>query len=195
MLNDLTVFKCAQVVRKRLPQCEHSASMACHQSPAFIRCKEPCLGTLTCCTKACKAPCSDCQSLTFQYTQQTSGIISRSQHVTHPCERLLYCEHKCRLDCHTKDSPCNDSCSGTCRQQCAHHKCPKPCSEPCAPCMEPCTWSCAHLSCPVLCGSVRDDILKVERRTQAEQSADLFSSTLRRALPTLLGLWASVSLG
>ncbi|KXN82337.1 NFX1-type zinc finger-containing protein 1 [Leucoagaricus sp. SymC.cos] len=155
LLEDLGSIKCHERVRKRLPGCEHTAITACHRDPSSVRCLEPCGQPLQCCTKTCKSACSSCRSLTIHHTaSQTTGRIARSHHTAHPCERMLYCEHKCGLDCHPKDQNCNPSCQQTCRQQCVHHKCPKPCSEPCSPCMEPCTWSCAHLSCPVLCGSI-----------------------------------------
>ncbi|RPD60417.1 hypothetical protein L226DRAFT_469457 [Lentinus tigrinus ALCF2SS1-7] len=156
MLEDLGAFKCNTRVRKELPGCEHSATMACHQDPSTVWCQEPCGGTLQCCTKMCKSSCGNCRSLTNQKSPDVAskGKVVRTQHGGHPCERLLYCEHKCGLQCHSKDAECNTSCRERCRQQCTHHKCPKPCSEPCAPCMEPCPWMCAHASCPTLCGSI-----------------------------------------
>ncbi|KXN89054.1 NFX1-type zinc finger-containing protein 1 [Leucoagaricus sp. SymC.cos] len=155
MLEDLISVKCQEQVRKQLPGCEHTAVAACHVVPSTIECSQPCAQPLQCCTKACKSPCSSCRLVTIQCTApQTTGRILRSHHATHPCERMLYCEHKCGLDCHPKDQNCNSSCQQTCRQQCAHHECRKRCSEPCSPCMEPCTWTCIHTRCPVLCGSI-----------------------------------------
>ncbi|RDX40863.1 hypothetical protein OH76DRAFT_1412593 [Lentinus brumalis] len=156
MLEKLEAFKCNKKVQKKLPICEHSATMACHQDPSTVACREVCGGTLQCCTKTCKSPCANCYVLTIQQTPGAApkGQVARTHHRSHPCERLLYCEHKCELPCHSKDSDCNTSCGQSCRQQCSHHKCPKPCYEPCAPCMEPCSWACAHASCPVLCGSI-----------------------------------------
>ncbi|KXN84450.1 NFX1-type zinc finger-containing protein 1, partial [Leucoagaricus sp. SymC.cos] len=155
MLEDLISVKCQEQVRKQLPGCEHTAVAACHVVPSTIECSQPCAQPLQCCTKACKSPCSSCRLVTIQHTaSQTTGIILRSHHATHPCERTLYCEHKCGLDCHPKDQNCNLSCRQTCRRQCVHHECQRPCSEPCSPCMEPCTWACIHMRCPVLCGSI-----------------------------------------
>ncbi|KXN82346.1 NFX1-type zinc finger-containing protein 1 [Leucoagaricus sp. SymC.cos] len=163
MLEDLIPVKCHERVRKQLPGCEHTAVAACHVVPSTIECSQPCAQPLQCCTKACKSPCSSCRLVTIQHTAQhtaphtapqTTGRILRSHHATHPCERMLYCEHRCGLDCHPKDQNCNSSCQQTCRQQCVHHKCRRPCSEPCSPCMEPCTWACIHMRCPVPCGSI-----------------------------------------
>lgn len=157
LLEDLESFKCDEQVRKRLPGCEHTAAVPCHQDPSTVWCLEPCAQPLQCCTKTCKSTCSSCRSLTIDHTSpRKTGRIVRSHHAAHPCERMRYCGHKCGLDCHPKGQNCNPLCRQTCRQRCVHHKCPKICSEPCSPCMEPCTWSCAHQSCPVLCGSVRE---------------------------------------
>ncbi|TBU41804.1 hypothetical protein BD309DRAFT_964525 [Dichomitus squalens] len=152
-LQDLYSVQCTKQVLKKLPGCEHSAIVACHEDPANAWCSEPCGGKLQCCSRTCKASCSDCRSLTVQRTQPAVGKMSRTYHIGHPCERLLYCQHQCGLDC-AREHQCNTKCSQTCRQQCVHHKCAKPCSEPCAPCMEPCQWSCPHFTCPVLCGSI-----------------------------------------
>ena len=163
MLQNLSAVKCHKMVRKELPGCEHSATIACHEDPSTVFCLEPCGGALQCCTKTCKSSCASCRVLTNQQTPEVppQGKIVRTHHGGHPCERLLYCEHKCGLQCHSKDQECNASCREPCRQQCAHHKCTKPCSEPCAPCMEPCSWICAHASCPVLCGSVSQSISSI----------------------------------
>ncbi|KXN87132.1 NFX1-type zinc finger-containing protein 1 [Leucoagaricus sp. SymC.cos] len=155
MLEDLMSIKCQKQVRKQLPGCEHTVVAACHVMPSAIECSQPCAQPLQCCTKACKSRCSSCRLVTIQHVApQTTGRILRSHHATHPCERMLYCEHKCGLDCHPKDQNCNSSCQQTCRQQCVHRKCRRPCSEPCSPCMEPCTWACIHMRCPVPCGSI-----------------------------------------
>ena len=148
------LYKCTAQVRKALPGCEHTAAIPCFRDPGTVQCQAPCGGTLTCCTHACKSSCARCQSVTRQRNGQLLRRIVRAHRVAHPCERMLYCEHQCGLDCHLKEEPCNASCKGKCRQECVHHKCPKACSEPCAPCMEPCPWICAHTTCPVLCGSV-----------------------------------------
>ncbi|KAI1789230.1 hypothetical protein LXA43DRAFT_1155066 [Ganoderma leucocontextum] len=153
MLEELASVKCSKQVRKQLPSCEHSAMVACHEDPATVHCFEPCGGTLQCCSRTCKAFCSACQSQTIQHGGAVAGRVSRTHHVGHPCERLLYCQHKCGRDC-AKEHQCNTECRQACRQQCPHHKCLEPCFKPCAPCMKECEWSCAHFTCPVLCGSI-----------------------------------------
>ncbi|KAI0375984.1 hypothetical protein BV20DRAFT_31266 [Pilatotrama ljubarskyi] len=152
-LENLATVQCTQPVKKRLPTCEHSTMIACYRDPVSVRCREPCSGALECCSKTCKATCGDCQGVNVESPRTKSNKVTRVHHVSHPCERPLYCEHRCSLPC-SRDHECNTRCKETCRQQCAHHSCPKPCSEPCAPCMQPCVWSCAHFSCPVLCGSI-----------------------------------------
>ncbi|KAI0956522.1 hypothetical protein AcW1_005178 [Taiwanofungus camphoratus] len=152
LLDKLETIKCQERVIKQLPRCEHQAILPCCQSPASFQCKEPCGGALSCCSKTCKSRCSDCQKASGGMSSIIS-LVQRTAHITHPCDRSLYCEHPCGLDC-SQDHHCNDNCKQKCRQLCSHHECPKPCSEPCAPCMEPCTWICAHQSCPVVCGSI-----------------------------------------
>lgn len=154
MLAKLAQVNCQEPVQKHLLRCEHTAVMPCWQDPSTFICKERCGGTMECCSKACKSLCSECQSASVGPTVLTLRTqVVRAVHLSHPCDRSLYCQHSCGLDC-SQDHHCNTRCKQACRQQCLHHKCSKPCSEPCAPCMEPCPWSCAHHSCPVLCGSV-----------------------------------------
>lgn len=154
LLDRLEDVKCKEEVIKQLPQCEHAATMPCHQDPAKYICKEQCRGIMGCCGRTCKSKCNDCKILTTTLkAPNNAGRVQRTEHVRHPCERPLYCHHPCGLDC-AQDHRCNPSCQGECRQQCHHQKCALPCSTPCAPCMEPCLWSCPHFSCPVACGSV-----------------------------------------
>ncbi|KZT65176.1 hypothetical protein DAEQUDRAFT_539533 [Daedalea quercina L-15889] len=156
MMEKLVSVKCQKLVPKRLPHCEHMTTTQCSKDPATIECSNPCGGMLSCCSKTCKSTCSDCQRHTLRLGGDKAGVrdrIARTQHRPHPCDRPLYCQHTCGLDC-SQDHHCNTKCKQACRQDCVHHKCPKPCSEPCAPCMEPCPWSCAHQSCPVACGSI-----------------------------------------
>ncbi|KAI0667327.1 hypothetical protein C8Q78DRAFT_404096 [Trametes maxima] len=152
-LEKLASVQCSKPVLKKLPSCEHTASVPCYRDPASVKCRERCSGALECCSKSCKASCSDCQALNPAVANAGKSKTVRVHHATHPCERPLYCGHKCGLAC-SREHECATKCKGDCRQQCVHHRCPKPCSEPCAPCMEPCTWSCPHFSCPVLCGSI-----------------------------------------
>lgn len=147
----LDKVKCLKEVVKKLPFCEHSASMACHQDPKIYRCMALCAKALDCCSKLCKARCSDCQLLSKD-SQATS--VKRTVHKPHPCERTLYCQHQCKLDCHPKEKGCNSNCQELCQHQCTHRRCKDPCSTPCTPCMEQCTWQCQHFACPVSCGSV-----------------------------------------
>ncbi|KAI0696188.1 hypothetical protein BC835DRAFT_1272285 [Cytidiella melzeri] len=154
LYDDLGNVACMQDVRKRLPRCEHFAVMPCYQNPATFQCQESCGGAMDCCTRTCKSKCYDCQKLSLPTGSDEVKMVLRSKHKPHPCERILYCQHLCGLDCHPKDEGCNPSCKGGCRQQCSHHRCKKPCSIPCAPCMEQCEWRCSHHSCPVSCGSI-----------------------------------------
>ncbi|KAH9923478.1 uncharacterized protein BXZ73DRAFT_50943 [Epithele typhae] len=152
-LEDLASVRCTAQVRKKLPSCEHSAVMQCSQDAATYRCQERCNRELPCCSRTCKSSCHECTAITVEITRQASGQVDRTEHESHPCERMLYCQHQCGLAC-AKDHRCNTSCKGQCRQQCSHQKCSKPCSVPCAPCMQRCEWACKHAECPVTCGAI-----------------------------------------
>ncbi|KAF9023025.1 P-loop containing nucleoside triphosphate hydrolase protein [Hymenopellis radicata] len=142
--DDLQDVQCNVVVEKTLPHCEHTASVPCHREPESVRCRAICKGIMACCSRACSSTCDECCTLTTAaLSPQPSSRIPRTTHRTHPCERLLYCQHRCGRDC-SQDHECNNTCSEKCRQTCSHHSCKKPCSEPCPPCMEPCSWMCGH---------------------------------------------------
>ncbi|KAK0443129.1 uncharacterized protein EV420DRAFT_1067387 [Desarmillaria tabescens] len=152
--NLASVF-CHEKVSKRLSLCGHDAIMRCSDDPQKHKCIKACGGTMPCCEKTCKSFCGDCTGLNLPGALGTHRPlkIERTLHKSHQCERLLFCQHKCGLDC-SKDHECNTSCKQQCRQRCSHHRCPKSCAQDCAPCAEPCDWNCPHLSCPVLCGSI-----------------------------------------
>ena len=144
-LEDLTLVQCEQKVVKKLPSCGHSLSVPCHQDPRKAVCQELCGGTMLCCSRSCRSKCSDCQQVTKpSLPHNFVGIIARTSHVEHPCERLLYCQHNCGLAC-SQNHDCNSMCAEQCRQTCSHHACTLPCWQPCPPCMEPCDWTCAHV--------------------------------------------------
>ena len=155
MLETLKAVKCVAQTSKRLPNCEHSATMACSSDPATFKCKEVCGCLTTCCSRKCTSRCNECQKVTRDKSAGGPRPLVRTHHrdVHHACERLLKCQHKCDLPC-SSDHSCNPRCRKTCRQRCGHRNCGKPCGEPCSPCMRPCEWRCSHHSCPVVCGSV-----------------------------------------
>ena len=153
MLENLMAVKCVAQTSKRLPNCEHSATMACSSDPTTFKCKEVCRGLTTCCSRRCTSRCDGCQKVTKDKSVGASRPLVRTHHVDHACERLLKCQHSCGLPC-SSDHSCNPRCQKTCRQHCGHRKCGKPCEEPCPPCLRPCEWRCSHHSCPVVCGLV-----------------------------------------
>ncbi|KAH8107252.1 P-loop containing nucleoside triphosphate hydrolase protein [Cristinia sonorae] len=147
--DDLENVTCDVTVRKQLPHCEHEVDTRCSVDPATIRCTQLCNGIMKCCGRTCNAKCYQCQLK----NADEEGVIERTDHVRHPCEKRLYCEHLCGKAC-SEDHECATQCKDACRQVCAHTACNNYCSTPCAPCQEPCTWTCAHYTCPVPCGSV-----------------------------------------
>ena len=155
LLEELKSVKCEEMVLKKLPYCEHSKLVQCHRNPSSTTCTELCDQPMDCCSRKCKGKCGECQKQNLSVTSIRLGLIARINHVGHPCERALYCQHLCGRPCHPKDRGCNNECKESCRQRCIHHKCQKPCSATCAPCLEQCPWRCDHHECPVACGSVR----------------------------------------
>ena len=154
-LKNLESIKCQKVVQKRLPHCEHSKQVACCEDPASITCTELCGQTMGCCSRKCKGRCEECRKRNLDADEVPSGVIVRVNHIEHPCERALYCQHLCGIPCHPEDKGCNSKCKQSCRQRCIHHTCVEPCSAICSPCLEACPWRCKHHECPVACGSVR----------------------------------------
>ncbi|KAK0451375.1 uncharacterized protein EV420DRAFT_714274 [Desarmillaria tabescens] len=157
-VENLSAVFCHEKVIKQLPLCGHEATVRCSDNPRNHRCLKACGGTMSCCGNSCQSSCGDCTELNLPPAgQEFEGVldlkIKRTLHKSHRCERLLFCQHKCGLDC-SQDHECNTSCAQACRQRCVHHKCSKQCAEDCPPCAEPCDWICPHLSCPVLCGSI-----------------------------------------
>jgi hypothetical protein len=155
MLENLGDVYCDSQVLKRLTGCEHSAMMACSESPASFTCGEACGALTGCCSGQCTARCHECQKATQEKAVAPAGSLSlvRVHHGGHACQRLLKCQHLCGLPC-SSDHSCNQECSELCRKRCAHRECEEPCWKPCPPCMEPCEWRCPHESCPVVCGWV-----------------------------------------
>jgi hypothetical protein len=154
MLENLEIVECVARVSKRLPECEHSAIIACSKDPASFTCKEVCGGMTTCCSRQCTSRCHECQMVTKEKTTAVSLPLVRSHHRDHACQRLLKCQHLCGLPC-SSDHPCSPKCSQACRQRCSHQECKKQCWKPCPPCRVPCEWRCSHHWCPLMCGSVR----------------------------------------
>jgi hypothetical protein len=153
MLENLKIVMCFTQVSKRLPDCEHSAIMACSKDPATFTCKEICGGVTTCCSRRCASECHECQKVTKEKLGGDSRPSIRSHHRGHPCEQLLKCQHSCGLPC-SSDHSCSTRCGQTCRQCCSHRACNMRCWQPCSPCTETCEWRCPHHSCPMACGSV-----------------------------------------
>ncbi|KAH9951524.1 P-loop containing nucleoside triphosphate hydrolase protein [Amylocystis lapponica] len=157
-LDDLGEVTCDEMLVKRLPACEHEAKMKCSEDPSRFRCKAACRGVMPCCGRNCGAQCFQCQQLNVAENAGDNEelVVAREKHVSHPCERTLYCGHVCGNAC-SQDHECATICKAPCRQVCPHARCKNYCSTPCAPCQEPCTWQvpiltvCARLPCDQRC--------------------------------------------
>ena len=154
--DNLDTVRCNQQVEVSHPLCEHRIRKKCHEDASKIECQALCGGTLDCCSKTCSSKCCFCVKLSR--SGESIERVVRGQHKKHPCERILFCQHLCGLDC-SQDHQCNERCQNQCRQSCDHHNCKLVCSKPCPPCLEPCTWECEHHFCPVACGSVSWSLL------------------------------------
>lgn len=151
MIDDLTQFKCRQIIEKSFTTCEHKRSVECSGSIDMFRCTEKCNNNLECCGRNCQSECGQCQSIN---EQTTNTMISRTSHCNHPCRRTLFCGHRCKVPC-SEDHECTQRCEERCQRMCEHATCTKACHTVCAPCAEPCTWSCPHRgTCPLPCGSI-----------------------------------------
>jgi hypothetical protein len=140
-IDNLEDVFCAEVMTKRLPNCEHNAEMKCSEDPAQYRCNSPCGGIMACCGRDCKSRCNQCQdkNAVDNADLQEPPPLVRIKHTEHPCEKEFYCGHRCPKAC-SQDHTCITMCKEPCRQQCTHTRCNQYCSTPCSPCQEPCTW-------------------------------------------------------
>ena len=128
---------CVVLVEKSLLNCRHVATMLCSTDPTAYLCNALCGGIMSCCGRNCSARCHQCQELNVGQTDRDrAGLL---KHREHPCQKSLFCQHRCMLSC-SQDHQCTTMCRAACRQACPHAKCKKHCSEPCAPCQEACTW-------------------------------------------------------
>ncbi|OCH91424.1 P-loop containing nucleoside triphosphate hydrolase protein [Obba rivulosa] len=151
-LDDLSEVFCNVSVTRNLPHCDHLAVMRCSEEITNYMCRESCGGIMPCCGRNCAVSCHQCLALNVP-PDHAEGRIARLTHVTHPCQKSLYCGHLCGAPC-SQDHTCTTVCKMECRQVCVHARCKSYCSTPCVPCQEPCTWRCAHYACPVPCGSI-----------------------------------------
>ncbi|KAL7414053.1 hypothetical protein BDY24DRAFT_350847 [Mrakia frigida] len=147
-------IRCVAVVKKKLPNCEHDASMACWFDPANFDCTSRCGKDLGCCSKVCEASCSTCSKLSLADPPQLDVVVVRSVHPPHPCGRILFCNHGCLDDCAQghQCSPCRSDRLRACDHGKAGRK--EVCSSLANPCELPCSWTCSHRgSCALPCGA------------------------------------------
>jgi len=136
-MDNLAEVFCNTVITKQLPNCEHTADLACAADPSEHRCRSLCGGIMACCGRNCSSQCHNCQRQNETNTDQDQH--ARVAHHPHPCQKTLFCQHQCQLSC-SQEHQCTTQCNRPCRQQCPHARCRQACSNPCTPCQEPCTW-------------------------------------------------------
>ena len=96
MMDFLQDVYCTVSVEKSLPTCEHIVGMMCSADPHQYSCRKKCSGTMLRCSRTCGAQCHQCQTLNPPAEDQLAAVIFRSKHMEHPCERTLFCEHRCQ---------------------------------------------------------------------------------------------------
>ncbi|OJI99811.1 hypothetical protein ASPVEDRAFT_163989 [Aspergillus versicolor CBS 583.65] len=145
---DLSTVKCPTLVKKEVPHCKHSITIACHVDVASVeyQCRRPCQ-TILPCGHSCKRRCADCLQRTAE------GVATDHGQCTQPCGRpYSTCAHSCSAPCHD-GTPCGE-CTAPCDVQCGHSRCPQKCSDPCPPCaVSECLSSCPHSTCSMPCAA------------------------------------------
>ncbi|OJJ60485.1 hypothetical protein ASPSYDRAFT_173156 [Aspergillus sydowii CBS 593.65] len=146
---DLSTVKCPTLVKKEVPHCNHSVTIACHVDVTSVeyQCKRPCQ-TILPCGHNCKRRCADCLQ-----RSTAEGVVTDHGKCTQPCGRpYSTCAHACSAPCHD-GTPCGE-CTAPCDVQCGHSRCPQKCSDPCPPCaVSQCLSSCPHSTCSMPCAA------------------------------------------
>ncbi|KAI1205905.1 uncharacterized protein F4807DRAFT_246245 [Annulohypoxylon truncatum] len=149
---DPSSIACKQMVKKKVPGCDHEVEVFCHTdvSADTYRCGKMCLDPQPC-GHSCKSPCYKCK-------ERKEGKIFKTRHklCKQQCGRkYTTCSHNCRQECHGK-AAC-PLCPAPCEVRCSHSRCSKQCHEPCAPCAEQtCPSSCPHSKCTMPCAAPCD---------------------------------------
>ncbi|KAK7530030.1 hypothetical protein IWX50DRAFT_710597 [Phyllosticta citricarpa] len=148
---DLSRVKCDEMVKRKIPGCEHEMNLACHIDVASenFQCVASC-GSALPCGHTCKRSCKLCRRRSGETTHVDHGVCIQR------CGRdYNTCQHSCKTACHG-DQPC-PLCDEPCNVSCSHSKCDKKCHEPCAPCAEAdCSTHCEHSRCTKPCAAPCD---------------------------------------
>lgn len=157
---------CSELVNIIMPLCQHPATLPClvanqvrrGDKPAMFSCQTPCGVQNSNCGHTCSNPCGKCSRKTMNMggSLNADGVLVRTVHppCKRPCDRDLFCGHRCAAkSCHGA-SECPPCASVACLVACEHSKCGRECKSTCAACSEPCSWRCEHQgACPLPCGS------------------------------------------
>lgn len=158
--------KCPVLVKKVIPQCQHTQLVPCHLDPSEFKCLEPCEKLLPCghrCKAKCGYPCTDkCWvkiNLTLQCGHTQKDACFYKTQAEEPfcrasCKHVLKCGHACPGSCHACHQgrfhlPCSHKCQ---RPLICSHTCTEPCTGECPPCKRPCENRCIHSKCMKQCG-------------------------------------------
>ncbi|RAH81245.1 hypothetical protein BO86DRAFT_448597 [Aspergillus japonicus CBS 114.51] len=144
----LDTVQCTAELVVKLPWCDHSFKVQCHERRKPLKCSLQC-GLELACGHSCQKLCSSCR------VQKKEAIVLDHGKCISVCRKgFTNCTHSCDRVCHpaTACLPCRRPCEVHCK----HSRCPKTCKEPCPPCAELCDSGCEHreackLPCAVPC--------------------------------------------
>lgn len=159
---------CTVNLIKKMPECGHEQTMACHKDPIYELCYNHC--SKSCpeghsCQKLCHEPCGDCVVHVERmmpicgHKQKMRCFVTPSEHnCRRKCNKVYVCGHFCPKKCH---EPCDIDCTEEVVKslpKCGHkesmacHHSPAlfHCTSPCEKCL-----SCGHF-CKQECGSECD---------------------------------------
>ncbi|XP_023934805.1 NFX1-type zinc finger-containing protein 1 [Bicyclus anynana] len=170
---------CKQMMKKKIPGCEHEVSLECGLEPAHVYCRKKCERALPCghpCLARCGELCDagTCkQLLTMQFQSpcghrvqlpcsvyaaaKGTGIKEELllQYCAEPCGAELACSHACAGSCaRCRQGRLHEPCAQPCHQiNICGHQCAEPCNQVCPPCRKPCEVKCGHSKCRRDCGA------------------------------------------
>ncbi|RAH69049.1 uncharacterized protein BO66DRAFT_421080 [Aspergillus aculeatinus CBS 121060] len=147
-MNRLDTVQCTAELIVKLPWCDHSFKVQCHEKGKPMKCSLQC-GLELPCGHSCQKLCSSCRVQRKEVT-----VLDHGRCISVCRKGFTNCAHSCDRICHpaTACLPCRRPCEVHCK----HSRCFKTCKEPCPPCAELCDSGCEHreackLPCAVPC--------------------------------------------
>ncbi|XP_071520848.1 NFX1-type zinc finger-containing protein 1 isoform X2 [Panulirus ornatus] len=163
---------CPVKVAKVVPECNHTAWIACGIPATTDVCDGSCQKKLPCghpcsarCKEVCTVKCTHPVTITTKCPKGHSIMVpchlsdkvngeDAWEYCKERCNQLLNCKHECVGNC---GSCFQGRLHVSCRKPCKKllvcgHICQHPCTANCPPCQEQCQWHCEHSQCRKNCG-------------------------------------------